>query len=172
MPVLHWSMNDYAIRPATYDDLPAITRIYNQAILTTTATFDTEPKTLEDRRNWFEAHDGRHPVIVADQNNQIAGWAALTAYSERLAYADTAEIAVYVEEYQRGMGYGRKLAEAIIKAGKEAGLHTLISRIAQGNEASLRLTESLGFTHIGTMKEVGRKFGLLLDVHVLQFIYD
>lgn len=160
------------IRPAMLDDIPAITRIYNQAILTTTATFDTEPKTPEDRRRWFEAHDSRHPVIVAECEDMIAGWAALTAYSDRRAYDGTAEIAVYVEESYRGMGFGRALAEAIIQAGKEAGLHTLISRIAQGNGASIKLTESLGFTHVGTMKEVGRKFGLLLDVHILQLIYD
>jgi len=160
------------IRPAALDDISAITRIYNQAILTTTATFDTEPKTLQDRRRWFKAHDGRHPVIVAEYNHNIVGWAALTEYSERRAYAGTAEIAVYVEEPFRGHGIGRKLAEAIIRSGKEAGLHTLISRIAQGNEASIKLTESLGFTHGGTMKEAGRKFGLLLDVIIMQLIYN
>ena len=62
-------MTAVMIRPAALDDIPAITRIYNQAILTTTATFDTEPKTLQDRRRWFKAHDGRHPVIPSSWLN-------------------------------------------------------------------------------------------------------
>lgn len=164
-------MHGVMLRTASIHDVPAIRNIYNQAILTTAATFDTEPKTLVNRQQWFAEHDERHPVIIAESEGVIAGWAALTRYSERHAYDDTAEIAVYVEASFRGKGIGRKLADEIIRLGKEAGLHTLISRIAEGNEASLRLTESLGFSHVGTMKEVGRKFGRLLDVEILQLIY-
>ena len=165
-------MTDCAIRPATVDDLPAITRIYNQAILTTTATFDIEPKTPEDRRHWFRAHDSRHPVIVAEYNGIIVGWASLSKYCDRLAWDITAEIAVYVEESYRGMGFGRRLAEAIVAAGKEAGLHTLVSRIAEENIPSIKLTESLGFSHVGLLREAGRKFGRLIGVVYMQYIYE
>jgi len=164
-------MTGVILRPATIHDVPGIAVIYNQAILTTIATFDIEPKTIQDRQRWFTAHDARHPVIVAECGDTISGWAALTPYSDRHAYDETAEIAVYVEESFRGKGSGRELAVEIMRLGGEAGLHALISRIAGGNESSLRLTESLGFFHVGTMKEVGRKFGLLLDVHILQYIY-
>ncbi len=164
-------MNGVMLRPATLHDVPAITAVYNQAVLTTVATFDTEPKTIGDRRRWFREHDARHPIIVAESGGTLAGWAALTPYSERRAYEDTAEIAVYVEESFRGRGIGRQLAVVILQLGGDAGLHSLISRIAEGNEASLRLTESLGFFSVGTMKEVGRKFGHRLDVHILQYIY-
>jgi len=165
-------MNPPTIRPATIADLPSITRIYNDAILTTTATFDTEPKTIDEQREWFAHHGLRYPVLVAVSGGNVTGWASLTAWSDRCAYADTAEVSVYVDEPRRGGGTGRALAEAIIKAGRQAGLHTLLSRIAEGNAASLRLTESLGFKQVGIMHEVGFKFGRRLDVCLLELVLE
>jgi L-amino acid N-acyltransferase YncA len=165
-------MIDCTIRPAKIDDLPAITEIYNQAILNTVATFDTEPKTPEEQRVWFNEHGKQYPVMVAEIDGVLVGWSALSAWSDRYAYSDTAEISVYVEERFRGKGIGRTLSQAIIQAGREAGLHTLIARIADENEASIHIAESLGFERIGVMKEVGRKFGRLLDVLLMQKIYD
>ena len=100
------------------------------------------------------------------------GWAALSRYSERLAYDGTAEIAVYIEESYRAMGFGRRLAQTIVAAGKEAGLHTLVSRIAEENIPSIKLTESLGFSHVGLLREAGRKFGRLIGVVYMQYIYE
>ena len=96
----------------------------------------------------------------------------MSAWSDRCAYADTAEASFYVSEAYQGKGVGRRLAEAIIQAGREAGLHTAIARIAEGNDISIRLAESLGFEHIGVMREVGKKFGKLLDVYMMQIILD
>jgi L-amino acid N-acyltransferase len=73
------------IRPAIADDLPAITAIYNHAILNTTATFDTEPKTEAEQLAWFKAHDERHPVLVATIDGKVVGWASLSAWSDRCA---------------------------------------------------------------------------------------
>jgi L-amino acid N-acyltransferase len=78
---------------------------------------------------------------------------------------------MYIAEDERGKGTGRLLLTELLKTGEKAGLHTVIARIVEGNQASIRLCESLGFTHIGTMKEVGRKFGKLLDVHLMQRIF-
>jgi L-amino acid N-acyltransferase YncA len=165
-------MTDYIIRPATPEDLPAITEIYNQAVAHTVATFDTEEKSVEDRRAWFGQHGPNHPVFVAESNGTIAGWAALSPWSNRPAYAGTAEGSIYVREGCQGEGLGRRLSETIITAGREAGLHTLIARIAEGNDASLHLAESMGFQHIGVMKEVGFKFGRWLNVVMMQLMYD
>jgi L-amino acid N-acyltransferase YncA len=164
-------MNMLTIRPATLDDLAAITDIYNQAIVTTSATFDTEPKTLEEQKVWFSRHGSRYPVFVAQQGNRIVGWASLSLWSDRCAYAETAEISLYIKEEYRGQGIGRKLSKAIIRAGQDAGLHTLIARIAEGNGASIHIAESFGFEHIGVMREVGRKFDKLLDVYLMQKIF-
>jgi phosphinothricin acetyltransferase len=160
------------VRKAELKDLAAITEIYNQAVLHTTATFDTQTKTIEKQKAWFEKHGDRYPVLVGLEDNKIVGWASMSAWSDRLAYADTAEASIYVREGYRGKGTGRKLSEAILKAGREAGLHTAIARIAEGNDASIHLAESMGFKHIGVMKEVGRKFGKLLDVYLMQIIFD
>ncbi len=159
------------IRKATIGDLEAITRIYNAAILHTVATFDTEPKTLEEQVVWFEGHGPNNPVIVSEEDGTITGWASLSNWSDRCAYSDTAEISLYVDEEHRGKGIGRRLIEAIIVEGKVAGIHSVIARIAEGNEVSVELHESVGFEHIGVMKEVGRKFGKLLDVYMMQRIY-
>jgi phosphinothricin acetyltransferase len=160
------------IRKAILKDLPAITDIYNDAILKTTATFDNNIKTLEEQKAWFEKHGDKYPVLVAQQDNLIVGWVSLSAWSDRCAYADTAEISLYIKEEFRGKGVGRKLSEAVLIAGRKAGLHTVISRIAEGNDVSIHLGESLGFKHIGVMKEVGRKYDRLLDVYMMQLIFD
>lgn len=160
------------IRKATLQDLSAITEIYNEAILKTVATFDTEPKTETEQRSWFEHHGAKYPILVAEQDNLIIGWASLSQWSDRCAYSDTAEASLYVREEHQGRGIGRKLSEAIIKEGRKAGLHTLIARIAEGNEVSIHLAESIGYKHIGVMREVGRKFGRRLDVYLMQYIYE
>lgn len=160
------------IRRATIKDLAVITNIYNEAILKTVATFDTQPKTLEEQRLWFESHDSKHPILLAEQDNVIVGWASLSKWSDRCAYSDTAEISIYVKEEHRGKGIGTKLMNGIINEGRKTGIHTIIARIADSNEASVRLHKSAGFKHIGTMKEVGRKFGNLIDVYLMQKIYE
>ncbi|MBE7470305.1 MAG: N-acetyltransferase [Anaerolineae bacterium] len=159
------------IRPAQLTDLAAITAIYNEAILTTVATFDTEPKSESERAVWFSAHDARHPILVAEIEGQVVGWASLSKWSDRLAYADTAEISLYVHSSRRGQGIGKQLIAALVAEGEKAGLRTLIARIAAGNEASVRLHQTAGFELIGVMREVGRKFDQLLDIHLMQKIY-
>jgi L-amino acid N-acyltransferase len=156
------------IRRAEIADVDAITTIYNEAILTTTATFDTEPKTTAERLQWLQSHGERHPVLVAVLDGKVVGWASLTKWSDRAAYADTAETSFYVKSEFRSQGVGRNLKEAIIDEARRWRFHTLIARVAEGSEVSIHLNESAGFIHVGTMKEVGRKFGRLLDVHVMQ----
>ena len=159
------------IRQATRDDLAAITAIYNDAIEKTTSTFDTEPKTVEEQEVWFVSHDARHPVMVAIEDGPVVAWASLSQWSDRCAYSDTAEISLYVKEDCRRKGIGKQLMSAIIQEGKTVGLHTIIARIAGSNKISVDLCRSFGFQYIGTMKEVGKKFGNLLDVHLMQLIY-
>jgi len=164
-------VTDLIIRRANQSDLSAITEIYNQAILHTTATFDTQPKTISEQQTWFDEHDSKHPLLVAVQGGSVLGWASLSKWSDRCAYSGTAEVSLYVKEGCQGQGIGRKLLEALVEEGQKAGLHTLIARISQGNEASLKLFKTKNFETVGTMREVGRKFGKLLDVHMLQRVF-
>ncbi len=168
----HDGTEGVTIRRAVPEDVPAITDIYNEAILTTTATFDIEPKSVADRVQWLESHDERHPVLVAVVDDQVVGWASLTSWSDRRAYDDTAETTFYVHSTHRGRGIGRRLKEAIVAESRRLRFHTLIARVAESSRESIHLNESVGFVHIGTMKEVGRKFGRLLDVHIMQIILD
>ena len=158
------------IRTAVRTDVPAITEIYNSAVLKTTATFDTEPKTVEERTGWFDAHDSGHPVIVYELDGEVVGWAALGKYSPKKAYAGTAELSVYVSEGFRGRGIGKSLTVEILRRGKKTGIRAVLSRIASDNAVSIRLHEDLGFFLAGTLREVGVKFGMVLDVHIYQIL--
>ncbi len=159
------------IRPAIEADVASITEIYNEAIQNTSATFDTELKTLEDRYQWFRSHDEKHPVLVAVIDEKVIGWATLSKWSDRCAYDSTAEVSVYVHYEHRDQGIGKRLLEVLTLEGEKAGLHTLISRITQGNEKSIYLHTRLGFENVGVLKEVGKKFGKYLDVHMMQKVY-
>ena len=159
------------VRPAAENDVPVITEIYNEAILNTIATFDTEQKTVEQQLNWFRAHDASHPVFVGEFKNLVIAWASLSKWSDRCAYDSTAEVSIYVHKDFRNQGIGKQLMEIIVLEGKERGLHTLISRITSGNEKSIYLHERLGFEQIGVLKEVGKKFDKFHDVHMLQKVF-
>ena len=159
------------IRIAEIKDAQGIAEIYNDAILNTTATCDTEIKSTENRIDWLNAHSNKYPVIVAVENDNVLGWASMTRWSDRIAYADTAEISVYIHKDHRDKGLGKLLLKKIIEAGKDGGLHCVLSRITQDNDKSVYLHEKFGFTHVGVMKEVANKFGKILDVHMMQLIY-
>ena len=157
-----------SIRPATENDIARITDIYNDAIINTTATFDTETKSVEERMQWFLNHDEKHPVIVAEINSQVVGFASLSKWSDRCAYDGTAEVSVYIDRNHRGKGVGKRMVEVIALEGERAGLTNLISRITEGNLSSIHIHEQLGFEHIGVMKKAGKKFDRFLDVHLMQ----
>ncbi len=164
------SHQQFQIRLAEDRDAAAIAGIYNEAIRTTTATFDMEPKSVEDRLAWLGAHDERHPVFVAEVDGPVVGWASLTEWSDRPAYYDTAETSFYVGEAHRGRGIGLALKARLIEEARRLGYYTLIARMAEESLESIHLNQSFGFEHIGTMKEVGLKFGRRLDVHIMQLM--
>jgi L-amino acid N-acyltransferase YncA len=159
------------IRPATEKDQPAILKIYNEAVENTTATFDTEKRSIEKQIEWFRNHKHNHPVIVGEEEGIIKGWASLSPWSDRKAYDGTVEVSVYVHHDFRGKGIGKKLLEIITLEGKKVKNHTILSRISSGNESSIHIHEILGYRHVGVLKEVGFKFGKFIDVNVMQYLY-
>ncbi len=156
------------IRRATENDVPAITGIYNEAVLNTTATFDTEPKSVEDRLHWYRGHDDKHPVLVAVAGDTVTGWAALTQWSDRCAYDTTSEVSVYVHKDHRGRGLGKRLLQRLVEESEQAGMHYLLARITEGNAQSIHLHELFGFRTVGVMHEVGFKFGKFRDVTLME----
>jgi L-amino acid N-acyltransferase YncA len=156
------------IREAVEADLAGIHAIYDEQVLNGTATFDTVPRTPAERLEWFRADGGgRYPTLVAEDDSRIAGWARLYAWSPRPAYRRTAENAVYVHQDSRRGGVGRALMTELIRLARARGVHVLVARVVEGNPASVKLHESLGFETIGVMREVGEKFGKLLDVRLM-----
>jgi L-amino acid N-acyltransferase YncA len=158
------------VRRADHADLPAILAIYNQEVLVSTATYDTVPRTEADHRKWFAIHGPEHPVLVAESVGAVIGWASLSPWSDRAAYSRTVEVSVYVAAEHRRKGVGRLLLAALIEAGRSHGHHALLARISSDNVASVRLHAELGFAMIGTMREVGVKFGRLLDVSIMELL--
>jgi phosphinothricin acetyltransferase len=161
------------IRAATADDLQAVNDIYNHEVLHGVATFDTVPWALEARSAWFAQHGGgRHAVLVAVEDGRVTGWAGLSSWSERCAYARAAEVSVYVHPERRGRGTGRALLAELIAQGRRAGLGVLLARIESSGRVSLALHRAHGFRAVGTMHGVGEKFGRILDVELLELPLD
>ncbi len=156
------------VRLATLDDAEGIRAIYNREVLEGTATFDLRARTLEEQRLWLSERSGAHAVMVAVEGDEVVGFGSLSAYRNRPAYSTTVEDSVYVAPGHQGRGVGRALLEALVDAAELRGFHTVIGRIAGGNEASIALHERCGFEVVGVEREVGRKFRRWLDVTIVQ----
>ncbi len=158
------------IRAAEPADLPAILDIYNDAVLHTTASWDYEPNTLEQRTRWFEEHQRLGlPVLVAvNAEGTIVGWGSLSKFRDRVGYQYTVEHSVYVAAGYRRQGIGRQIVLDLIGAARQLGKRTLIGGLDASNEASLRLHESLGFEQVAYFKQVGYKFDRWLDLIFVQ----
>jgi L-amino acid N-acyltransferase len=152
------------MRKAVENDLPALLEIYNDAVLNSTATFDTTPQTIETRTSWIRVHVGHHPLIIAELGSKTVGYSSLSAYHERPAYSKTAELSIYVHKDYRRRGIAERLMKEIISLARGLGYHALISCISIGSSASIELHRKLGFQMVGWLKEVGFKFGHWQDV--------
>lgn len=158
------------IRRATIGDLAAITEIYNDAIVNTVATFDTQPKTMDEQVIWFKDHGPKFPILVAEIDAKVIGWCSLSEWSDRGAYSDTAELSIYVNQTYRAKGIGTQLLKTILDEAARFRVHSIIARIESSNSAVIYLLEKNNFKNIGIMKEVGKKFGHRLDVVIMQLV--
>jgi phosphinothricin acetyltransferase len=160
------------LRPARLGDAEPTRLIYNAEVTTSTATFDLVPRSLEEQRRWLTARRGAHAVVVAEDAAEVVGFAALSPWRDRPAYATSVEDSVYVHPDHRGRGIGRTLLAELVRVGTLHGFHAIFARIVGGHEASIALHEALGFEVVGTEREVGRKFGRWLDVVVMELLLD
>jgi len=150
-------------------DAEATRAIYNVEVQESTVTFDITPRSLADQQVWIAEHSGGHPAIVAvDDDATLLGFASLSPFKPRAAYAPTVEDSVYVHRDARGRGVGELLLREIIRLGTDHGFHSAVARIVGGHEASIALHRKCGFEEIGCEREVGRKFGRWLDVVLMQ----
>lgn len=162
------SIGDLAIREALIADLQAINEIYNHYVLTCTCTYQEEPETIAHRQAWFDGHDERYPVIVAEAGGEVVGWGALTRFHSRAAYRFTVEDSIYVRQDMQGFGVGGAILAELIKRAGALGYRSIIASIDAEQAPSIALHTKHGFTTVGRLKEVGYKFDRWLDVVYLQ----
>jgi L-amino acid N-acyltransferase YncA len=152
------------IRPLTAADWPAVERIYAEGIATGDATFEAEPPSWEQ----FDAGRLREQRLVALENGEIVGWAALSPTSSRDCYAGVVEHSVYVTESARGQGVGRELMRALIAGAEAAGLWTIQTSIFPENQASVALHRALGFRVVGRRERIAQLNGVWRDTILLE----
>lgn len=158
------------VRRALEADADAIRTIYNAEVLTSTATLDLVPRSVEEQRAWLSAHAGAYPALVAVEEGEVIGFSSLSPYRPRPGYSTSVEDSVYVAAEARGRGVGRLLLEAAVEAARQHGFHSVVGRIGAEQTASIALHEACGFTMVGVEKEVGRKFGRWIDVAIVQLL--
>jgi phosphinothricin acetyltransferase len=159
----------YTIRLAAARDAETIRAIYNREVTETVATFDLLPRSPAQQAHWMDEHSGAYAAVVAvAPEGAVAGFASLSPYRTRPAYATTVEDSVYVDSAHRGAGVGRLLLSELVRVAEASGFHTVIARITAAQEPSLALHRACGFELVGIEREVGRKFGRWLDVALMQ----
>lgn len=161
------------IRPAAPADLPAILAIYNDAVLNTTASYDLEPSTLEQRAAWFDerARQG-FPVIVAEASGVVVGFGSYGKFRDKPGYRHTVEHTVYVAPGRRGEGVGRALVAELIALARAQGKHAMVGGVDSENEGSLRFHLAMGFAEVARFHQVGHKFDRWLDIIFVELLLD
>jgi phosphinothricin acetyltransferase len=152
------------LRELTHEDWPAVKVIYEQGIATGQATFETEAPSWEA---WDSSHLEGHR-LVALQDGEVVGWAALSAISERCVYAGVAEESVYVADAARGRGIGRALLEELVARAERDGIWTIQAGVFPENEASVELHRRCGFRVVGTRERIGQHHGVWRDVVLME----
>lgn len=160
---------DASVRPGRKSDAQAIAAIYAWHVAHGTATFDT---VAPDVGAWAEkiadfAARG-FPFLVAERGGAVVAHAYAARFRDRAAYAHTCEDSIYVAQEARGLGIGSVLLPALIEAARAAGFQQMLAVIGGGEPASVALHAKCGFVHAGRMRNVGKKFGRLLDTVYMQ----
>ncbi|GHJ39728.1 GNAT family N-acetyltransferase [Streptomyces sp. TS71-3] len=160
--------SEVQVRTGRTADLPALTDIYNHYVRETAITFDTAVFSPEERQPWLLSHpeDGPHRLLVARDgtSGELLGYATSSPFRAKPSYSTSVEVSVYLAPDAVGRGVGTLLYKHLFEALADEDVHRAYAGIAQPNVPSTRLHERFGFRHLGTYREVGRKFGRYWDV--------
>lgn len=153
-------------RAAVESDLPRLTEIYNHYVVHTPTTFDLDPFTVDERREWFAryAPAGRHRLLVAEDAGGVVAYASSSRYHPRAAYDTTIEMTVLCAAEAVGRGLGRALYARMFEILPQEDVHLAMALITMPNDASVALHEAFGFERGMLLPEAGRKFGQWWDV--------
>ena len=152
-------------RVATPADAAGITAIYNDGIADRVATFETRPRTTDEVQAWF---DGRHPIVVVEDQGRIVAFASTGTYRPRDCYSGIAEFSVYTARDGRRRGYARAALEALFAEAERAGFWKLVSRVFVENTPSRALLAQAGFREVGVYERHGRLDGRWRDVVIVE----
>lgn len=155
------------LRQAVDTDADAIADIYNQGIAERAATFETEPRGVDEIRARLADRE-RFPLLVAEDAGAVIGWAGLSSYRTRACYAGIVEFSIYLDRHARGRGVGRQLLEALVDVAHERGYWKLVSRIFPFNTASRALCRACGFREVGVYEKHGCLDGEWMDVVIVE----
>jgi L-amino acid N-acyltransferase YncA len=159
-------MGTMRVRAAQASDAGVIAAVYNEGIAEREATFETEPRHARD----FLARvaSERFPLLVAELDGQLVGWAGLAPYSERAAYAGIGEASVYVARSARGRGVGTELCRRLAEEATATGFHKLLGKVFPENVACVRMVGRCGFREVGLHRCHGRLDGRWRDVLLVE----
>ena len=163
-------MGGCSIRLATCADAGTINDIQNHYVVSSTATFHTEPLTLDERLAWLDNRTSNHPVTVAEADGRIVGWGALEVFRGRRAYRHTAEFSVYVHHEWHRRGIGRAIMADLVARARALQYHALVGGCCSESTAVISMLEAMGFDRVARFREVGRKFDRWLDVVFLELV--
>lgn len=146
------------IRRATNEDLPAIIKIYNQAVLDGIATDDDQPITVNDRQAWFNQFNDHYPIWVAENfPGNICGWCDLAPFWDHHVYDQSAELSIYIDKNIQRQGIGQAFLNHIDQAiANDLSFHTVVAYIYERNQPSQRLFTKCGYQHWGQLKNIAR----------------
>lgn len=158
------------IRSVRAGDFDAIATLTNHFILGTPIHFGHDPVTADELRVHWERFRDRYPFLVAEADGAFAGYAKAGVWRDRAAYTWTPETGIYIRPELHGRGIGKALYRVLIDTLRAQGFHSAVGGITIPNEASVRLHESLGFVHVGTVKHAGWKFNHWHDAGFWQIV--
>jgi phosphinothricin acetyltransferase len=162
-------MSETSLRPFAYEDVPAITGIYRHYVESSTATFDVAPPGEAAMAEKFgHMAELGHPVVIAERERRVVGYAYASVYRPRPAYRFTCEDSVYLAPGEEGRGLGTALLERVIAEARAFGFKQMLGVITAEREASIRLHRRLGFVEAGRFSALGFKFDRWLDVVHMQ----
>lgn len=161
------------VRAANQADLPAIRRLFNALIPTTTVAWRDDLADEAEVAAWFaERSAAGDPVLVAEVDGEVVGYTCWGPFRRYPGYRHTRELTIHVDGEWHGRGVGRALIDALVEVASAAGVHVLVAGVDADNAESIAFHEALGFEVVARMPEVGRKFGRWLDLVLLQRIVD
>lgn len=150
------------------EDLPVVLDIYNHYIMTTTATFDAGPISMETLRTRIPVNHALYKAYVIHHKDDVVGFCFLSQFKNRESYNRTAELSVYLKPEHTRRGLGTKAVRCLLEAAAARGLSVIVASVSGENEDSIKFFRKLGWEQCAHFRGVGEKWGRAMDVVFFQ----